>query len=114
MNRRGRPRNGKKPVWILERVILAVYAYGEARKLGEKHSVAVTEAVKYIRATAPAMRVSETEVKRIMAAWRPRGSPTCLFVSKPDPVNNSHTLPNGRKVRILYTAWVGPRPIERI
>lgn len=112
MNKPGRPRkNGEKPFWMLERDTVAVYAYGRAREGGEKHSVAISEAVTHIRATYPRMPVSETEVKRIAAAWRSKQRSSSLFVSKPDPEHNSITLPNGRKVRILYNASVGPRPI---
>lgn len=112
MNKRGRPKHdGRQPVWRMERVILAIYAYDQARKAGEKHSVAISEAVKYIRDTAPAMRVSETEVKRILATWRSKRSATCLLVDKPNQEHNSRVLPKGRGGRILYTVSVGPRPI---
>jgi hypothetical protein len=111
MEQRARPRKKRpQPIWILVRMMMAVYAYGQARDAGEKHSVAISEAVTYIRATYARMRVSETEVKRIMAQWRSKRRATCLFVSQPDAQHNSITLPNGRKVRILYTASVGPHP----
>jgi hypothetical protein len=43
MNKPGRPKkNGQKPMWMLERDTLAIYACGRAREAGEKHSVAVT------------------------------------------------------------------------
>jgi hypothetical protein len=112
MNKPGRPKQDeKKPVWVLERVILAIYAYGRARKAGEKHSVAISEAVEYIRNTAPAMRVSETGIKRIVATWRPKRSATCLFVDKPDPEHNSIPPYARRKGTVLYTVSVRPRPI---
>jgi hypothetical protein len=99
---------------VLVRDTLAIYAYGLARDAGEKHIVAVLEAVNYIRDVAPAMRISETEVKRIVARWRPKGKATCLFVSKPDPEHSTIWVPgrDGRMVnaRIIYTASVGPRP----
>ena len=69
-------------MWVLERIVLVVYAYGLARDRGEKYSVAIYEAVKYIRENVPAMRISETEVRRILAAWRPKRSPSCLVVRK--------------------------------
>jgi hypothetical protein len=112
MRKPGRPRkNGEKPFWMLARETVAVYAYDQARKTGEKHSGAISEAVMYIRATYPRMPVSETEVKRILAVWRSKNRSSVLFVSKPGPEHNSRTLPDGRKVRILYTASVGPRPV---
>ena len=112
MNKPGRPRkNGPQPMWMLERIILALYAYGRAREAGEKHTVAISEAVKYVRETAPRMRVSETEVKRIVAAWRSKQRGTCLFIRKPDPQHSITPLPRRRNDRILYTASVGPRPV---
>ena len=112
MKARGRPqKNGQKPMWMLGRATLVVYAYGRARDGGNKHSVAISEAVKYIRDTAPTMPISETEVRRIVAGWRSKRRPMCLFVSRPDPEHNSVVLPNGRKAKILYTASVRLHPI---
>jgi hypothetical protein len=116
MKKPGRPKkNGQKPMWVLERETLAIYAYGRCRDAGEKHLVAILEAVKYIRDTAPAMPISETGVKRIVARWRSKRNVTCLFVSKPDPEHSTIRVPgkDGRMInaRILYTASVGPRPI---
>jgi len=108
----GRPKkNGQKPMLMLERATLVVYAYSRAREAGEKHSVAISEGVKYIQDTAPAMPISETEVKRIVAEWRSKRRPMCLVVTRPDPAHNSVALPNGQKARILYTASVQLHPI---
>jgi hypothetical protein len=107
----GRPRkNGGKPMWMLERETLVLYAYGRARDGGNKHSVAISEAVKYIRDNTPTLPISETEVKRIVARWRSNRRPMCLVVTKPDPEHNSVVLPFVGRVRTLYTASVGPRP----
>jgi hypothetical protein len=121
MNKVGRPpKNGQQPMWVLERITLALFAYERAREQGEKHCVAVSEAVKYIRQTAPRMRVSETEVKRIVAYWRPKGSIKCLRVNEPGPSGNIVSAPVLRNgvvsfinCRVLYTASHGPRPIYR-
>jgi hypothetical protein len=111
MNDRGRPKNdGRTPFWVLERETCALYAYQNCREQGEKHSVAVQDAVAYIREKyLGKIRISETEVKRIIARWRPRGAPVGLSVTKPDPKNNVVILPGGREVKILYTAAWGPR-----
>jgi hypothetical protein len=94
MRKAGRPRkNGLQPIWVPQRVTLALFAYERARELGEKHSVAVTEAVKYIRQTAPRMRISETEVKRIVAYWRPKGSTKCIRVTEPGRSGNILSVP---------------------
>lgn len=116
MKKLGRPKkNGQKPMWMLKRVTLAIYAYGRARDAGEKHIVAIGEAVKHIRDKCPRMPISETEVKRIVATWRPKRGATCLFVSKPDPEHSVIRVPgrDGRIVnaRISYTASVGQPPI---
>jgi len=77
MKKPGRPRkNGMQPMWMLERIILALYAYGRAREAGEKHSVAVSEAVQHVLDRAPQMPISETEVKRTVATWRSNESAT--------------------------------------
>jgi len=118
MKKPGRPKNGLRPMWMLERITLVLFAYERAREAGEKHCVAVSEAVKYVRQTAPAMRISETEVKRIVAYWRPKGSTRCLRVNEPAPSGHITSVPvlkNGVvsfiKCRVLLTASHGPRPI---
>lgn len=112
----GRPKqNGQQPMRILLRSTVVIYAYGRAREAGEKHSVAVREAVEYIRATPHPMPISETEVKRIVAEWRSKRRRTCLFVSRPDPEHSIIAVPrrDGKigDARIVYTASVGPHPI---
>jgi hypothetical protein len=112
MERLGRPRkNGEQPMWMLVRATLAVYGYDQARKAGEKHMAAITSAVRLIRATRPRMKVSETEVKRILADWRSSRSPVGLVVTKPDPADCMLTLPDGRVVKRLLDAAFGPRPV---
>ena len=49
-------------------------AFDEARASGEKHSVAVTEAVKRIRQRHPEMPISESEARRTLATYRPMNS----------------------------------------
>jgi hypothetical protein len=56
------------------RVRIAIGLYDEERKNAQKHSAAVTQTVELIKQRYPMMRISETEVKRILATWRPRGS----------------------------------------
>jgi hypothetical protein len=114
MNKPGRPRkNGQQDMRMLERITLALFAYGRARDAGEKHSVAISEAVKYVREVVPAMPISETEVKRIVAAWRSKERPICLLVTKPDPARSVVRVPrrDGRFVNARITYSVGPRPI---
>jgi hypothetical protein len=71
---RGRPKNneGIVPFWRFARAGIVMCVYDEARKRGEKHSTAVNQAVKYVRQHRTEMPISETEVKRTLAAFRPR------------------------------------------
>jgi len=59
-----------------------VAVYDEARQRDGKHSSAITEVVKYFREGYPGVPISETEVRRVLANWRPRGSQTILQVER--------------------------------
>jgi len=77
---RGRPRKTGDTIqfWQFARAGMALCAYDEARGRGEKHSAAVRDVVQFVKQRNPEMHISETETKRILAAWRPRGSQTIL------------------------------------
>jgi hypothetical protein len=77
---RGRPRKKENAIqfWQFGRAAMAMCAYEDARERGDKHGAAVRYAVDVLKQRKPGMRVSETTVKRILAAWRPRGSHTIL------------------------------------
>jgi hypothetical protein len=63
----GRPRkNGRKELAQFLRALEIYKAYQSARSRGEKHSVAVREA-----ARTPRFHASQTEVKRVLAEFRP-------------------------------------------
>ena len=78
--KRGRPRQAKDTIqyWQFARVGGVMCAYDEARERGDKHSVAVRGAVEHLKKSSPGMPISETEVKRILAVWRPRNAGTIL------------------------------------
>ena len=78
--RRGRPRKEKGRIepWQFKRAGLAMCAYDEARGRGEKHSGALEEAVSFVKELHPEMSISEGEVRRILASWRPRNAGTIL------------------------------------
>jgi hypothetical protein len=78
----GRPRReeGMISFWNFKRGGIAMSTYDKARKNGEKHSAAVAQTVEFIKQHYPMMRISETEVKRTLAGWRPRGSHTILRI----------------------------------
>jgi len=76
----GRPRKeqGRTKFGPFTRSGMVMSAYDEARERGEKHSAAVTDAVEVIRRQHPRMPVSDTEVKRTLATYRPRNSRSIL------------------------------------
>lgn len=53
-------------------------AYDDARENNEKHSVAIRQAVEFVKLRHPKMRISETGARRILAEYRPRNSRTTL------------------------------------
>lgn len=74
--RPGRPRRKKGIIEYKHfvRAGIVMSGYDEARQHNEKHSVAVTQAVEFVKRRYPDMRISESGVKRILAEWRPRNS----------------------------------------
>ncbi len=77
--KRGRPaKNGVKEPRTLSRSLAVLYWYDQARAKREKYSVAIRETVACVRQLHPGMPISETEVKRILAEFRPRGARAIL------------------------------------
>jgi hypothetical protein len=76
----GRPRKKKGVTSFMnfQRIGLVMHWYDEERTIGQKHSAAVAQTVELIKQNHPMMRISQAEVKRILAALRPRGSHTIL------------------------------------
>ena len=72
----GRPqkKKGVSSFMQFERAGIVMSLYDKARKNGQKHSAAVAQTVELIKHNLPMMRISETEVKRILGTYRPRGS----------------------------------------
>lgn len=64
------------------RAAIVMCAYDEARKKGEKHSIAVRYAVDSFRQRSSRMRISETEVKRILSRFRPKGRGAILLFER--------------------------------
>ena len=85
--RRGRPRmNGKQPFRMFPRILIVLNAYNKARSTGEKHSSAVTEAVAAVKSAYPDIKISETEVKRILAEYQPKDAPIVTRVTEKIPI----------------------------
>ena len=66
----------KSTQFVRAGIVMAVY--DEARQSDQKHSVAVRQAVEFVKQNYPGLRISETAVRRILAEWRPRKSRTIL------------------------------------
>jgi hypothetical protein len=80
MAQRGRPKlNG---ITKLYRDLTVVCSYNEWRRAGEKHANAVASAVSEVRKEYPGMKVSETEVKRVLAKYQPKGYPEVFTVTR--------------------------------
>jgi hypothetical protein len=80
MAQRGRPKlNG---VAKLQRDLTAIWSYNESRDAGEKHSIAVAHAVSEVGKRHPDIKVSETEVKRALAKFQPKGYAETFVVTK--------------------------------
>ena len=75
---RGRPRKKENTIecWQFGRAAMVMCAYDEARGKGDKHSVAVRDTVDLVKQRHPEMPISQTEVKRVLATWRPRDRQT--------------------------------------
>ena len=71
----------------------ALYGYNEAMKAGEKHDEAVRQAASHVRENLPGIPCSGTEVRRILARWRPRNSPFGWVVRLPVEVLPTSTQP---------------------
>jgi hypothetical protein len=76
----GRPRKAEGLISRRDfaRAGIVMSLYDEARKNGQKHSMAVRETVDFVKKPYPKMRISETGLKRILAKFRPRNSQTIL------------------------------------
>lgn len=80
---RGRPRkHGLREPEVLRRALLAVVFYQQARTAGEKYSVAVREAAAHVRSRNPHTRMSETEVKRILAEFWPKNAESVILAEE--------------------------------
>lgn len=75
MAKRGRPpTGGAKDGSVLVRASFALAMFEEARKRGEKYEVAVKETVRRMHERFPSERFSETELKRVLHEFQPKGA----------------------------------------
>ena len=78
LRRRPKKNPGELEFWRFVRAGLIMCTFDEAREGGDKHSAAITHVVEYVRKHHPGMPVSETEVKRTLATYRPKNIQTIL------------------------------------
>jgi hypothetical protein len=98
--KRGRPRkNGVRDTRVLLRTLSVLHSYDNARARREKYSVAIRESVTFVQQLHPGMPISETEVKRILAEFRPKGAHTAL-VSEYSDVNGEEAKQIRRKLAV--------------
>jgi len=83
MAKRGRPRkNGVKDGGDFIRAAVALCAYDKARRAGEKYLAALQAGITEVNQRFPGMPMSETEMKRILAEFRTKGSADVLLVNE--------------------------------
>src|SRR5215475_8915056 len=80
MAQRGRPK--MSGMIRLLRDLVVVSSYNESRRSGEKHATAIASAVLKVRSQCPGVKISETEVKRVLARYQPRGYAITWVVTK--------------------------------
>ncbi len=101
--KRGRPKeSGMEEGPRFERTAQALLIYNKARAAGEKHASALQMAAQAIRAQNPGIRISLTEVRRILAKLQPRNKPISFSVTEPNSIEAQEirTLPNGQRVKM--------------
>ena len=105
----GRPRkNGVKPPSELSRVIVGLCGYDKARRAGEKYEASLDAGVEEVKRHYPKSKMSRTEMKRILAKYRPRtGLLASLLVGEGD----NFLLTEGRMTASVWEARIGPRPV---
>jgi hypothetical protein len=103
--RRGSPRKIEDSLepWQFGRLAKVTAAYDEARRKGEKHSVAVRDTVESLKRTSPKMPISETEVRRILSTYRPKGSGIILLFER--SVMSETDIQRHRWIREQIAAW---------
>jgi hypothetical protein len=87
--RRGRrSSHGRKSGRLFWRDEEVVFHYNRLRSQppnnpweAQKHSWAVSETVRVLRELYPKLRISETEVKRVLAKYQPKDCPISMFVT---------------------------------
>jgi hypothetical protein len=77
--------------------------YDQAREEGYKHSAAIRHAVEVSKQRNPEIPISETEVKRVLAAWRPRGSQVVLRFDR--KILTEHDVEKYHWVREQVNEW---------
>jgi hypothetical protein len=109
--KRGRPTEPKDGP-RLERAARALLIYNKSRAAGEKHAGALQMSADAIRSKKLEIRMSSTEVRRILAKLQPENNPISLSVTEPDPIEAQEirTFPNGQRVKMGLKFGLGPRP----
>jgi hypothetical protein len=107
MKKPGRPRkNGVKPAWVLHRTAVGLLGYDTARSSGEKYAEGLKAGVAKVREEFPDMPMSETEMKRILAEFRPKELELTLLFRESE--NTVTAL--GRKCKKAWQISIGPQP----
>ena len=94
MAKRGRPKaNGQKDGWVFIRSCVALCALDKARRNGEKYETAISDAILAVHPWG--MRISRTEVKRLLAARQLENPTQTLRVTEDPPDGSNQASANG-------------------
>jgi hypothetical protein len=108
MSQRGRPKkNGVKPFWEFSRTVLGLYGYDKARGMGEKYEASLKAGIAQVKRAYPELPMSVTEMKRILATFRPKSGDAATFhVAECE----NFRLPGGRMTGQAWDIRIGAQP----
>jgi hypothetical protein len=107
MAARGRPvKNGVKEARVLFRTMIALQGYDQSRSHGEKYTASLEAGIAAVRTAVPGMKMSMTEMKRVLAEFRSPDLAETFLTSE----NENTVGPNGRKYQKAWVLTVGATP----
>jgi hypothetical protein len=108
MAKRGRPR--KSTSLLAKRRLYALNEYDKGRAAGEKHSEAVRIASEEVQRKYPHLKISQTEIKEMLAEWRGPSKGFVLFCKEIDPDEHTAVMPKGERLRFSLQVRLEQRP----
>jgi hypothetical protein len=105
---RGRPKNPSS--FVIRRWLCALLEFDRAKLLGEKHSGALGTAAAEMLKKYPHLKVSQTEIRRMLAKWRAPNAGMTFLCRELSSEEGTAVMPDGTVLRFPLQVKVGPRP----